>query len=736
MLGRRLVLLAFRVLVLLGLSSASPVWAARYRVVDAKGQPVPAARVSILGRADSVAADPKGELMLVSEPAPPFELGVFAPSGTWLGIIRVERLPPGGSVQTLTLPDARSTEVLVSAPTTPSLLAPPANPVSLVPRREWEQRSPNRLTEIIETLPGVSKSDESTSSVPVIRGLDRGRTLVMLDDGRVTAERRVGPSASYLNPFALENVEVVRGPGSVAYGSDALGGIVHAKTPMPTLGAFGLRFSLSAGAGGTPETTGGVGLNVPVGPTALAVSLYQRAERDYESPAGTQDNSAARDRGLSARWLVPAGATRLWVGIQVDQARDMGKPQADLPTTRTFYPLEDSSRFTLGLDSGDVLGFSSVELRAFGGDYRIVTNRQRRAVGTTTLRNSISEVDAKDFSVRLLGRRAPGLVGLRVGVDVNGRFGLNALNITGNFDAAGNPSTTTTEVAVEDARRTDWGVFVEGDVPVVADRLTLTAGLRGDLVRARNTGGTYGDRSTSNGAFSGFAALSFDVLLDWKIAAQYSRGFRDPSLSDRYFRGVSGRGFVVGNPDLTAETSNQWDLSVRGRLGPLRLGLSGYVYRIADLVERYLSGTDNLFRNRGEAEIAGAALEAGWQISRRLAVRVIGSLSQGKILDDGSYATDILPPTAQLIAEHEPIDGLTWRARFLAMARDDRPGLAEVPIASFGRLDLSAGYRLSDLLSINVSVRNVFDKAYADSADENHVLAPGRGAILSFSGVF
>ena len=172
----------------------------------------------------------------------------------------------------------------------------------------------------------------------------------MLDDGRVTAERRVGPSASYLNPFALENVEVVRGPGTVAYGSDALGGIVHAKTPMPTLGSFGLRYSLTAGTGGTPETTGGVGLNVPVGPTALAVGLYQRAQSDYESPAGTQDNSAMRDRGLSARWLVPAGAARLWVGFQLDQVRDMGKPQADLPTTRTFYPLEDSSRFTLGLD--------------------------------------------------------------------------------------------------------------------------------------------------------------------------------------------------------------------------------------------------------------------------------------------------------------------------------------------------------------------------------------------------
>lgn len=723
-------------LMLLGLSCASPLRAARYRVVDAKGRPVPAARVSILGRSDSVAADPKGELTLVSEPTPPFDLGVFAPSGTWLGRVRVERLLPGGSVQDLTLSDGRGTEVMVSAPTAPSLLAPPADPVSLIPRREWEQRSPNRLSEIIETLPGVSRSDDSSSSVPVIRGLDRGRTLVMLDDGRVTAERRAGPSASFLNPFALEDVEVVRGPGTVAYGSDAIGGIVHAKTPMPTLGSFGLRYALSEGTGATPERTGGVGVNLPVGPTALAIRYYQRARSDYESPGGTQDNSAVRDRGLSVRLLVPAGGTRIWVGYQLDQVRDMGKPQADLPTTRTFYPSEDSSRFTLGLDTQDVLGFSSVELRAFCGGYRLVTNRQRRPAGTTTLRNSIADVDAKDFSVRLLGRRSVGSMGLRAGVDANGRFDLDALNVTENFDASGKSTTTTTEVAVGNARRTDWGPFVEGDVPVVANRLTLTAGLRGDLVFTGNKGGYFGNRSTSGGAFSGFATLSFDVARDWKVAAQYSHGFRDPSLSDRYFSGVSGRGFVVGNPDLTAETSNQWDLSVRGQVGPVGVGFAGYVYRIADLVERYPSGTDNLFRNRGEAEIEGAELQADWQVSRRLAVRVLGSLSQGRILDDGSWATDILPPTAQLIIEHEPMAGLHFRARLLVMARDDRPGLAEVPIAGYGRLDLSAGYRLSEILSINVAVRNVFDKAYADSADENHILAPGRGAILSLSGLF
>jgi outer membrane receptor protein involved in Fe transport len=414
----------------------------------------------------------------------------------------------------------------------------------------------------------------------------------------------------------------------------------------------------------------------------------------------------------------------------------MGKPQADLPTTRTFYPSEDSSRFSLGLDVPDVAGFSSLELRGFYGTYGIATNRQRRANATTTLRDSISDVDADDYSVRLLGRRSLGTVGLRVGVDVNGRTGLEARNVTNNYDAAGNPTTTSVEVAVEDASRTDLGAFVEGDVPIAGDRLMLTAGLRGDHVETSNTGGYYGDRSTSDGALSGFATLSFTLAPEWKVAAQYSRGFRDPTLSDRYFRGVSGRGFVVGNPDLVAETSNQFDLSVRGRSGPVGLGLSGYVYRIEDLVERYKAGNDNLFRNRGEAEIAGVELEADVRVTPRLVIRLLGSLSQGRVLDDGTWAADVLPPTAQLVVDHEPFAGFFWRARFLAMARDERPGASEVVVAGYGRLDVTTGFRFSDLLTVTLSARNVFDKAYSDSADENNVVAPGRGAILTLSGSF
>ena len=83
------------------LLAVRPLEAARYRVVDENGKPVPAARVSIQGRAGSVAADAQGELRLDAEPALPFEVGIFAPSGAWLGIVRVESRLPGDAASDL-----------------------------------------------------------------------------------------------------------------------------------------------------------------------------------------------------------------------------------------------------------------------------------------------------------------------------------------------------------------------------------------------------------------------------------------------------------------------------------------------------------------------------------------------------------------------------------------------------------------------------------------------------------
>ena len=102
------------------------------------------------------------------------------------------------------------------------------------------------------------------------------------------------------------------------------------------------------------------------------------------------------------------------------------------------------------------------------------------------------------------------------------------------------------------------------------------------------------------------------------VTAQLSRGFRDPVLSDRYYRGPSGRGFLTGNPDLEPETSLQFDLGVRCTSSRVRTAVYFYQYRISNLIERFEAETDFfLFRNRSRARVRGIEVEAQANLRKR-----------------------------------------------------------------------------------------------------------------------
>ena len=85
----------------------------------------------------------------------------------------------------------------------------------------------------VENVPGVNQVSEGQAAVPAVRGLARGRTLMLIDGSRVSSERRVGPSATFMDPSVMEGVDIARGPGSVAYGSDAFGGVISVRTRQP-----------------------------------------------------------------------------------------------------------------------------------------------------------------------------------------------------------------------------------------------------------------------------------------------------------------------------------------------------------------------------------------------------------------------------------------------------------------------------------------------------------------------
>lgn len=203
-------------------------------VLKDAGTPVPDAEVSIVGRPGSVRTDGAGRFTWTPTPAPPFDVLVMLLGGHFVPVIRVSSLPIGPL--TLEVAWTLTEAVTVTAGIAAGLEGAPGNGITMLTARDLGTRVPANLSQAVENVAGASTVSEGQSGVPALRGLARGRTLVLIDGARVTAERRVGPSASYLDPASIAAVEVSRGPGSVAYGSDAFGGVLHVRTRRATPG--------------------------------------------------------------------------------------------------------------------------------------------------------------------------------------------------------------------------------------------------------------------------------------------------------------------------------------------------------------------------------------------------------------------------------------------------------------------------------------------------------------------
>lgn len=700
------------------------------RVIDEKtGAPIAGAVVTIGGVPGSVKTDADGRFTFSPNPAPPFQLIVVLAGGQVARPVLITAVDTAATVKVNALADESVTVVGAA----PSIDASPGSATTLLSNRQLARRSPENLMQALETVPGINQVSEGHAAVPAIRGMARGRVLLLVDGARVTSERRVGPSATFLDPAALEGIDVARGPGSVAYGSDALGGVISMRTRNAQAGSP-LRVSGNAMFGaGTPERRGAVELSKGFSKGGILVEGHARGADDWSSPEDDSDifNSGWKDGGFVIRGNHEVGRGLLTAAWQSDYARDVERPRNNSQTVRFYYPHENSNRFTTSYDLGNLHGLEQVAFTGFLGSFDQRTDQDRFPTATTGRSIERADVSAKDFHVKGSAQKGLGRTRLEFGLDVNGRYDLDALDIVQAYDLAGSITRDTTNVSVEDARRTDVGAFLQAET-VVIPVLRLSGGIRGDNVTTRNTGGFFGDRSTSNGAFSGFAAASAGPFSGLSVTAQVSRGFRDPTLSDRYFRGPSGRGFIAGNPDLDPETSLQLDLSARYTMSRTQIGVFYYDYRIDDLIERYTTQTDFFFfRNRGEGHIKGFELETRTDLGHGYSLELGAQIGRGELTDDGSNLDDISADTFLALVRKDFGERAFGQVRMALLAEDDRPGPSEVAAPGATVIDLAGGWHFTRNLELRGLVRNLLDDSYYASPDSRWVWAAGRSASVT-----
>lgn len=688
------------VFLLLSLPAAAQTFASR--LVDAEGNPVAGAEVSVVDQQGTARTGADGSFTIAPPPRLPAKLLIAGSRGEMYPPIYLTRFS-----SEVRLEPAYRESITVSSGAAPNIEGTPASAPVVIGAEEIEQRKPAHIVEAIASTPGVTLRGEGAPAVPVVRGLAGGRTLLLIDDARIVAERRAGPSATFVDPISLASIEVSRGPGSVGYGSDALGGVVHLRPRDPVAGRPEVRYDVSGAFGAANERSAAVEASADALGGAVLFSLHGRAADDAFDARGERiENSQYRARGAMLRFVRDVAWGRLRVGAMSSVARDVGAPSTS--SALTLYPDERSTLLTLAFDTPRVSGvWNSAAVRASIGLYSVTTDRIRES-GTES-----SAVKARDASLRVSGERAGARSQSVAGADFVSRFDLRASG------------------SIEDADRYDIGLYGYWSA-AGSSRVQLSAGGRIDRVATHNRGGFFGSRSTSDVALSGYASATAALVRGVTATAQVSSGYREPSLSDRYYRGVSGRGFITGNPDLEPERSLQFDGAVRWSGSRSRLAVFGYEYRIRHLVERYRRDGDFYFRNRGEVTIRGVEIEAARRLGRHFELQGGAALARGEDARSGDALDDIAPPLV-----HTSLRWASERASmFVALsgyARDERPGPVEVDRPGYVDAEIGAGWRVSPAFEVRLVVRNAANVDRFGSADAEAARAPGRSVMVGIN---
>lgn len=430
-----------------------------------------------------------------------------------------------------------------------------ADPVEVLSGAELAQRRRASLGETLARQPGVSASDFGQgASRPIIRGLG-GARLRMLQDGvgSMDASSLSADHAVAIEPFEAEQIEILRGPATLLYGSGAIGGVVNVVTgriPDRVPEKFGAQLDLrldSVDEGGT----GRYAFEGGAGQFAARVSGVVRRAGNY-SPGGTSVEIPTSDVQTGQ-----FGGGLSWVGEQGLLGLGLSSLRSDygIPGEGARIELEQMRQDLEGRLDEPLPGIEQARVRLGRNDYRHREIEPDGEVGTT--------FDNREVEGRLELLHGPlgpwrGLAG----VQVQSRA----------FSALGE------EAYVPAVDQHSVGLFVLEERAF--GELRLEAGAR--LEHAWNDPGQAGP-AVDHTVYGLSAGLSLPLAPGWTVGANLGRAQRAPAIEELYSDGphLATGAFEIGNPALGEETANSLDLGLR-RDGPgwnLALNLYASLYQ-------------------------------------------------------------------------------------------------------------------------------------------------------------
>lgn len=498
--------------------------------------------------------------------------------------------------------------------------------LSFVSRAQLREQAPVVTGDVLASLPGVDNSKDSPwEQRPVLRGLSGQRVLVLMDGVPMNSARGNGPHPSLVDPSQIERVEVVRGPSSVSYGSDALGGAINIITrgaPAPD-GSHGVSGSASM-SGSTADQTGGGSLELSprLGAVTAHLAGGYRGASNFTSPDGEVPHSSFRDyNGMGdLRWGPTANVT-VDAGYQMYRGNDIGIPGLSSPTAsypdgmQQFFAFKnyDRDQGHLSIEhryahswiaSSRINLYGQAERRNFYST-EIIGQQAYPTFGINFDPNSTGSAYRQTDQDRFFNLKTWGgqfqtssiqtktyrfTMGLDASRDITGGDNIRHrgyhFTSTSGADSAGTVAKRTTQ-SVPNGHFDNYGVFFQNEW-YVAPKWTLSTGARWTSYHYRSEAGVaapasgpspaqmFPALSVDNNAACGSLGLVFAPTSEIHWSVNVANGYRQPNAQDLFFNGPASVGTVLGDPTLKPEKSISYDTGLR--LETSRVALSGNLF--------------------------------------------------------------------------------------------------------------------------------------------------------------
>ncbi|MGJ7506923.1 TonB-dependent hemoglobin/transferrin/lactoferrin family receptor [Variovorax sp. GT1P44] len=646
--------------------------------------------------------------------------------------------------------------------------------VEVINREQIEFEQINNIRDIARDIPNVSvrraparfglatgNTGRDGDAGFDIRGLDGNRVLLMTDGIRIPRSYVFSANAFGRNYFDLgliERIEIIKGPASALYGSDGLGGLVNFITRQPeTFLTDGKTFGGSANVGYSGDDNGWQGGVTLAGKASDTVSWLIAANGSRTHEVENMGTNYALNSNRTAPNPELGNTQSLLAKLIV-------KPNAELVHNLTFEHVGKSAGYDL-LSGVSPPPFTSTAVIALGaltdqqrdrltwdGRLRVNSALADNLLGYVSYQRADSREQAWENRYTAADRTRDvtysentwqaGLQAdktLRMSGDWSQRitYGIDYANTrvenlqTGLVPPAGEvyplkrfPDTTEKTAAF----------YVQDEF--IHDRWSITPGVRFDHfdIDADQTGFTPRVVSLSDSAVSPKLGVLFRATPQWTLYGNYAAGFKAPNAFqvNNFFENVLSGYRTIPNPDLKPETSQNFELGTRGRVGILNFEAAVFTGTYDDLIEndRQVSGVFGSRANPatfqsvniGRARIDGFEFqgELDWtQQGTGFSVPFAYGRTNGEDRTANRPLNSIDPEKFMVALKYQ---APTWSVRLDAVhhAAKKRNDVDPAEIAtgvqfltpSATTIDLNAQWRIRRDLRLNVALINVTDKKY------------------------